>query len=138
MRKDVEKVFRELKEDVSMYAELKLELIKINAYERISKVIAVLSYGLLLSVLVFIALLFVMLTFGFLFSKWLHSIAAGIGIVAAFYLILTGVVIANKDRISLKVINLIVSALNAVDRRKDTTTHSELEDENPDPTEYAI
>ena len=131
MGKDAENVFRELKDDLSSYAELKLELLKINTYERISKVIAVLSYGLLLSTLALITLLFLMLALGFLFSKWLDSTAAGIGIVAAFYLILVVVVLVNKNRICLKVINIVISALNSSDQKKDATTHAEKETDRP-------
>ncbi|MDR0572745.1 MAG: phage holin family protein [Tannerella sp.] len=137
MGKDAEKVFRELKDDVSTYAELKLELIKLNAYERISKVIAVLSYGLLLSALTFTAILFVMLTLGFLLSKWLDSTTAGFGIVAVLYLILVVLVIFNKNRICLKVINIIISALNSNDQKKDATTNSEPEDDNSEQTPYS-
>lgn len=131
MEKDAESVFRDLKDDVTTYAELKLELLKLNTYERIGKVIAILSYGLLLSALTLFTLLFVMLTIGFLLSKWLDSTAAGIGIVAAFYLMLVVVVIVNKNRISLKVINIIISALNSIDQKKDGTTHAEQDDNKP-------
>lgn len=53
MEKDSGTVFRELKEDVSAYVELKLELLKLSTYERTGKVIAVLSYGLILLFLAF-------------------------------------------------------------------------------------
>lgn len=132
MGKDAETVFRELKDDTVAYAELKLELLKINAYERISKVIAILSYGLLLSALTLITLLFVMLTLGFLFSKWLDSTVAGIGIVAAFYLLLVVVVVFNKNRISLKVTNIIITALNSIDHRKDATANAKKENGKPE------
>ena len=36
---DSEKVFQNLKQDVSAYMELKLELLKLNTYERTGKVI---------------------------------------------------------------------------------------------------
>ena len=38
MEKDSGTVFRELKEDVSAYVELKLELLKLSTYERTGKV----------------------------------------------------------------------------------------------------
>ena len=123
MKKDLGNVFRELKDDVSSFAELKFELLKLNTYERISKVIAILSYGLLLFSLVIITLLFTMLTVGFLFSKWLDSTTAGFGIVVALYIILVVIVIANKERIRLKVINIIVSALISVDKKCDHPNH---------------
>ena len=128
MKKDLENVFRELKDDVTSFAELRFELLKLNTYERISKVIAILSYGLLLSSLVLITLLFAMLTAGLLFSKWLNSTTAGFGIVVALYLILVIIVITNKNRIRLKVINIIVSTLISMDKKKDVTSNAEQGD----------
>ena len=65
MEKDSGTVFRELKEDVSAYVELKLELLKLSTYERTGKVIAVLSYGLILLFLAFFAILFIFLVANF-------------------------------------------------------------------------
>ena len=130
MGKDAEKVFRELKDDVSAYAQLKFDLLKVNTYERIGRLIAVLSYGLLLSTLALITLIFIMLALGFLFSKWLDSTAAGIGIVAGFYLILVVIAIFNKNRIRLKVMNIVISALDTADHKKDVNT--EQDDNNPE------
>lgn len=47
MEKDSGKIFRELKDDVSTYVELKLELLKLSTYERSGQLIATLSYGLI-------------------------------------------------------------------------------------------
>jgi hypothetical protein len=127
MGKDAEKVFRELKDDISAYTELKLELIKLNAYERTSKVIAVLSYGLLLSALILFAVLFAMLTLGFLLSKWLDSTTAGFAIVAGLYMIFVLLAIFNKYRICLQVTNIIISALNSNGHKKDAATKSTSE-----------
>jgi len=126
MGKDLENVFSELRDVVSTYAELKFELLKLNTYERISKVIAILSYGLLLSAMVILALLFAMLALGFLFSRWMDSMAIGFGIVAILYLILGAIAVMNKKRICLKVINVILSTLRSSDK-KNTTAHAETE-----------
>ena len=132
MKKDLEFVFRELKDDVSSFAELKFELFKLNTYERISKLIAILSYGLLLSSLAFITLLFVMITLGFLFSKWLGSTAAGFGIVVALYLILVVIVVILKDPIRMKVINSIISALVLMDKKKKESSNEQPKDSQSD------
>ena len=124
MKKDLGNVFRELIDDVSSFAELKFELLKLNTYERISKVIAILSYGLLLSILVLISLLFAMLTLGFLFSKLLDSTTAGFGIVVTLYLILVAIVIILKKRIRLKVMNIIISALVSSEKKKEATSNA--------------
>ena len=65
MEKDSGEIFRELKKDLSAYVELKLELLKLNTYERTGKVIAVLSYGVILLFLAFFAILFIFLALGF-------------------------------------------------------------------------
>ena len=125
MEKNAEEVFRELREDISTYAELKLELLKLNAYEKSGRVLAVLSYGLLLFALVTTAVLFALLTLGFLISEWLHSMAAGLGIVAALYLIQIILLILNRNRIRRKIINIVIAALNASEQKKNPETDSE-------------
>ena len=130
MEKNAEEVFRELKDNISTYAELKLELIKLNTYEKSGKVLAVLSYGLLLFALVTTAVLFLLLTLGFLLSEWLSSTVAGFGIVAALYILQIVIVILNKNRIREKIINIVISALNTNEpvkpkkQKKDATTDS--------------
>ena len=127
MKKDLGNVFRELKDDVASFAELKFELLKLNTYERIGKVIAILSYGLLLSSLILVMLLFAMLTLGFLFSHLLNSTTAGFSIVVALYLVLVIIVFIQKNRIRLNVMNIIVSALVSMDKKKDVTSTTEAE-----------
>lgn len=122
MEKDAEKVFRDLKDDISTYAELKLELLKLNAYERVSKVVAIFSYGLLLCALIFITMQFALLALGFLISNWLNSMAAGFGIVATLYLLQVAIVVLNKNRICRMIINIIISALNSNEENNDATT----------------
>ena len=104
MEKDSGTVFRELKEDVSAYVELKLELLKLSTYERTGKVIAVLSYGLILLFLAFFAILFIFF-----------------GIVAVLYLLLIGIIIMNRDRISTKVLNEVIAAMTANDDKNNAT-----------------
>ena len=121
MEKDSGTVFRELKEDVSAYVELKLELLKLSTYERTGKVIAVLSYGLILLFLAFFAILFIFLALGFFLGDWLGSSGFGFGIVAVLYLLLIGIIIMNRDRISTKVLNEVIAAMTANDDKNNAT-----------------
>ena len=127
MEKSAGEVFRELKDDISTYAELKLELLKLNTYEQGGKVLAVLSYGLLLFALITTAVLFALLTLGFLLSEWLRSMVAGFGIVAVLYLIQIIVLILNKNRVRRKIINIIISALNTSEQKKETTASPKVD-----------
>ena len=78
MEKDTGEIFRELKKDLSAYVELKLELLKLNTYERTGKVIAVLSYGVILLFLAFFAILFIFLALGFFLGDLFGSVRFGI------------------------------------------------------------
>ena len=121
MEKHSGTVFRELKEDVSAYVELKLELLKLSTYERTGKVIAVLSYGLTLLFLAFFAILFIFLALGFFLGDWLGPSGFGFGIVAVLYLLFIGIIIMNRDRISTKVLNEVIAAMTANDDKNNAT-----------------
>ena len=92
MEKDSGEIFGKLKNDISTYAELKLELLKLNTYESVGKVLAVLSYGVIILCLVFFAILFIFLAFGFYVSELCGSTSIGFAVVAFLYFLLTGVV----------------------------------------------
>lgn len=126
MEKDSGKVFHELKDDVSAYVELKLELLKLNTYERTGKVIAILSYGLILLFLAFFAILFIFLALGFFLGDVFGSVGAGFAIVAILYILLIGIIIMNKNRISTKVLNEVIGALTTNDDKT-----NELDNEQP-------
>ena len=131
MEKKAEDVFRELKEDITTYAELKLELLKINTYEKGGKVLAVLSYGLLLFALVAIAVFFALLALGFLLSEWLHSTAAGFGIVSVLYIIQILLLIANRKRVRRKIINIIIASLINDEQKEEEVTKDATTSSNP-------
>ena len=90
MEKDSGKIFRELKDDVSTYVELKLELLKLSTYERSGQLIAILSYGLILLFLAFFAILFIFLALGFFMGDIFGSMGTGFAFVAVLYLLLIG------------------------------------------------
>lgn len=125
MEKDSDKFFRELKDDISAYVELKLELLKLSTYERTGKVIAVLSYGLVLLFLAFFAILFIFLALGFFLGDLLHSFGLGFSIVAILYILLLGIIILSKDKISTRVLNEVIAALTMNDDKNNTTDNEQ-------------
>lgn len=125
MEKDSGQVFHELKDDVSAYVELRLELLKLSTYERTGKVIAVLSYGLILLFLAFFTILFIFLALGFFLGDIFGSIGAGLGVVAVLYAALIAIIIQNKDGISRKVLNEVIAALTANDDKTNETNNEQ-------------
>lgn len=125
MARDSREIFRELKEDVSTYVELKLELLKLSTYERSGHLIAILSYGLILLFLAFFAILFVFLALGFFMGDVFGSEGAGFAFVAVMYLLLIGLIVANKQKICNTVLNIVIAALNGNDENDDATTDTD-------------
>ncbi|MDY4527296.1 MAG: hypothetical protein SPE11_05210 [Parabacteroides sp.] len=123
MEKDSTTLFKEVKEDVSKWVDLKLELIKLSTYERTGQVVSVLSYGLILLFASFFAILFIFLAFGLLFGEWLESMWAGFGMVALLYLACVILIVAKKESIRLYITNIIIAALTANEERHDATTN---------------
>ncbi|RHJ85332.1 phage holin family protein [Parabacteroides sp. AM08-6] len=128
MEKESGEIFRELKKDLSAYVELKLELLKLSTYERTGRVIAVLSYGVILLFLAFFAILFIFLALGFYLGDLFGSTGSGFGIVAVLYLILIGVILLNKNTISDKVLNIVIAALTANDDKNNATDNEQSAD----------
>jgi hypothetical protein len=121
MKTDPEQFFRELKDDVTTYAELKIELFKLGAYERMGTVISVLSYGLILLIVGFFLTLFIFLALGFFLSEWLHSTGIGFSIIAVIYLLLTGAVLLFRNPIRTYILNAVLTALTNNDHRSHAT-----------------
>ena len=126
---DSEKVFQNLKQDVSAYMELKLELLKLNTYERTGKVIGLLSYGLLF--LAFFAVLFIFLALGFFLGEILDVPGSGFAIVALLYVAIIWIITKNEAKIRTKILNLVIAALAANDDKQNT------KDDEPSATDAA-
>jgi hypothetical protein len=119
MKKDSEPFFQELKDDVTIYIELKFELLKLSAYERTGKVVSVLSYGLILLVLGFFLILFLLIALGFFLSDWFESMGIGFSIVAGLALLLLGGVFLFKDKIRRHILNIVIAALTEENKEDD-------------------
>ncbi len=128
MEKESGEIFRELKKDISEYVELKLELLKLSTYERTGKVIAVLSYGVILLFLAFFAILFIFLALGFFLGDIFGSVGSGFAIVAILYVLLIGIIILNKNKISEKVLNVVIAALTSNEDKNQATNNEQPAD----------
>ena len=128
---DSEKVFQNLKQDVSAYMELKLELLKLNTYERTGKVIGLLSYGLILLFLAFFAVLFIFLALGFFLGEILDFPGSGFAIVALLYVAMFWIFSKTEAKIRKKILNLVIAALAANDDKQNT------KDDEPSTTDAA-
>lgn len=119
MEKETGKVFQELKKDLTTYVELKMELLKLNTYERTGKVIAVLSYGLIMVFLILFAILFIFMAIGFLLGDVFDNTASGFAYVFLMYTAIIYYVVRRKEKILSKIQDEIIEALMINDDRND-------------------
>lgn len=125
MKKDSEEVFDRLKKDTSTYLELKLELLKLNTYERAAKIISLLSYGLILIFFAFLVCLFVFIALGFFIGSYLDDTALGFLLVAVFYLLLIALIGFYGVHIREKIMNIIIATLLANDTKNDESSEEQ-------------
>lgn len=111
MEKDAGRVFNELKEDVSIYLRLKLRLLRLTATERIARLIAILSHGVILVLFIFFATLFFFLALGFFLGDLLDNTALGFLIVGGIYLLFSFILILGKEWIRVKIMNIVISTI---------------------------
>ena len=119
MENFAEKTFSGLKNDISTYVETRLELLKLDTYERVAKTMAVFSYGIVLVLLGFFAILFLFLALGFFLGEMLNSVALGFLLVVGMYLLLFCAILWFREKISAKVTNEIITAMMSKDDKED-------------------
>lgn len=124
MEEDAEKLFRELKDDLSTYAGLRLRILKLTAIERTARVIAVLSHGLVFVLLAFFSILFLFLALGFFLGELLGSLALGFLAVGGLYLLLLFLLAGCKEWLRVKIMNVIIGAIQANDDEESSPPHS--------------
>ena len=91
--------FFKLKEELTTYVHLRLELFKVSSYEKIAKVTASLFSGLILIVLAFFVIVFASICAGFYFSALTSSNITGFGIIAGIYMLLLVIIIVFRKQL---------------------------------------
>ncbi|NCB26582.1 MAG: hypothetical protein EOM62_14075 [Bacteroidia bacterium] len=91
--KKVSTLFEEMRKDISNFINSTLELGKLEVFEKISLSASAIVYGLMLGSALVIALLFILVTAGFYLGEMLQSYWMGFGIVAAFTLLITIIIL---------------------------------------------
>lgn len=118
MEREPRAIFDELRRDVSAYIDTRLQILRLELYEKTSRTVATLSFGLILLFLALFAFFFLFLALGFLLGECLGSVAVGFAIVAAFYLVATGLFFLFGKRVRAWLINKVLIALSTTDSKE--------------------
>jgi hypothetical protein len=107
-----ERFFSDFKNLIIDYLQNRLELVRLSAFEKMAKIIALLFSGMILTMLLFFSVLFISIMAGFYFSNLFQNTFYGFAIVAGFYLITFVVLlIYRKQLIEKFIINAVVKVL---------------------------
>ncbi len=93
--KKVSTMFEEMRNDISNFINSTLELGKLEVIEKISLSASAIVYGLMLAGALAIALLFILVTAGLYLGEMLQSYWIGFGVVAAFALLITLIILIS-------------------------------------------
>ena len=105
-------VITELRQLITEYFDARLKLIKLEAFEKIAKVTAVLFSSLVVALLGFFLLFFLSMSLGFYLGKVFESMALGFLAVTGLYLILFVLVLfMKKDLMEKFLIERIIGEL---------------------------
>ena len=110
----VKEIFSELKNSTTNYAKLKLELLKLNTFQKLATLISLIFFFVVVVVLFFCASLFLFLALGsYLNTLFPNTSGIGYFIVASIYLFICFILYLCKNIISTKVQNWILAILLA-------------------------
>jgi len=124
--------FNELREDVTTYLRARAQLTKIEAYEKIAKVVGVVISFFILALLVGFAIIFILIMFGSWITQLTGSPAIGFSSVALLVIgLFIFLLVKRKSVLEKPVSNFVIEALFDEEEfpedriKKDKSTHEE-------------
>lgn len=118
MEQDSSRFFRELKDNISAYADLKLEYYKLTSYEMVGKWGSQLSYVLIMVLAALFILAFFLLSIAFLLGGLFHSYGLGFLCVTVILTICMWIMKITNTKMKHKLLNMIIAGLTAYEERK--------------------
>ncbi|NLJ00699.1 MAG: hypothetical protein GX371_06070 [Bacteroidales bacterium] len=117
--KKVSTWFEEIRDDIGNYITSTLELGKLEIYEKISLGTSIVTYGLLLSGVGLITLLFILITVALYLNELFQSSWMGFALVSAFAFLVLLILLMVKKPLKKKCTNNVVRFLMAQDDKDD-------------------
>lgn len=119
MENDAEQILKKVRDDITVFIDLKIRILRLTVVEKIARVLAFLSYGLVILLFAFFTVLFLFVALGFFLGNLLNNVALGFLVVGGLYLFLTMCSILARYKIRLVFINLIIRSFQMHDDEKE-------------------
>ena len=114
--KDLGSLLDELKLELLSYINNRLELIKLDLFEKIGRSNSVIGYGLIVSVLILAILFFLLTAAAFFIGELIGSTAAGFAVMGLFTLLLLLLVLLTRNGIRSFILNKSIVFLRNLDK----------------------
>lgn len=119
MENDAEQILKKVRDDITVFIDLKIRILRLTVVEKIARVLAFLSYGLVILLFAFFTVLFLFVALGFFLGNLLNNVALGFLVVGGLCLLLTMCSILARYKIRLVFINLIIRSFQMHDDEKE-------------------
>jgi hypothetical protein len=103
----------EIEQDIKELIRLKIEILRLETFEKASVLGSFVIYGWVIFNLIFFMSLFAFIALGFLIGEWINNMAGGFGIVSALYLICLIAALFCSKSICLWFKNLLLKELDS-------------------------
>ena len=109
---DLATLLSALKANIKEWIEIRLRLLKLELFEKISVLGSFLIYCVIVINLLFFIFLFAFVSLGLLLGKWLNSIAGGFAAISLLYLAILALLLLFRKSIFTGIQNLLLKELN--------------------------
>lgn len=125
MSNDLNSLFNELRVDILNYTRNRLSYYKLGLIEKSSKIIALLSLGIVITSMLLCSLTFTLIALGFHFGNIYNNNALGFGLVALIWLGIFLIVVLLRKPIKNFILNRCISILYNVQKEEDNDDTNE-------------
>ncbi|MDR2954469.1 MAG: phage holin family protein [Prevotella sp.] len=109
----------EIKQELTIYLNRRIRLLKLESYEVGSKAASSIGYGLILVGIVFLILFFVLLGLAFFIGELLGSLAAGFGVMAIVSALLLLLVVLFRKPLKRSMLNKTIIFFRNIESNED-------------------
>lgn len=109
---DLGTIFSTLKEDITELVNVKVQLIKLEVFEKTSTTSGAVIFGILMLNVVCFTLLFAFVALGLWLGELINSMPGGFALVVLLYLIILGVMVAMRKSIMAGIANMILKEMD--------------------------
>lgn len=109
----------EIKQELLRYIRMRIQIVKLETYEKGSKAASSMGYGLIMLAVLSLFLFFAIMGLAFLLGEILGSLAAGFGIIAGVFILVFALILIFKKQIQTSLLNKVILFFRKIESDED-------------------